>query len=206
MLLICLEVLTQVIKIVSGIYGGRLIEAPEGKSTRPTTNRVREAVFNSLCSNYSRDLTLEGANVLDLFAGSGALGFEALSRGANHCVFCDVNAKAISTLKKNSSALNVSDESFSIIKIDYKSENISETLSPFAPFDLVVLDPPYAFSPQVVFSCVQSFKECGLVSVDAIFYYEHSNKTNLGGLEVGLDLLYNKCFGEVGSTILRITD
>ena len=194
------------IKIVSGIYGGRFIETPEGKSTRPTTNRVREAVFNSLCSNYSCNLSLEGAKVLDLFAGSGALGFEALSRGANHCVFCDVNAKVISTLKKNASVLKVSSTNCSIVKTDFKSDNISEKLLPFAPFDLVFLDPPYAFSPQVVFSYVKRFRDFGLVAKDALLYYEHSNKTILGCLGVELEVLYDKSFGEVGSTILRISD
>ena len=80
-------------RIVAGTFKGRRILAPEGNQTRPTTDRVREAVFNLLAHNPDLP-SIEGARVIDLFAGSGALGFEALSRGASFCLFVEIAAGA----------------------------------------------------------------------------------------------------------------
>ena len=84
------------LRIIGGKYKGRLLEAPTGKSTRPTTNRVREALFSIIDSKYK----LVGARVLDACAGSGALGLEAISRGADHSTFFDINKNALEIIKK----------------------------------------------------------------------------------------------------------
>ncbi|HAT36119.1 MAG TPA: 16S rRNA (guanine(966)-N(2))-methyltransferase RsmD, partial [Rhodospirillaceae bacterium] len=91
-------------RVVAGKYKGRTLLAPAGRDVRPTGDRVREAMFNLLAhgdyGNGGRPV-LEGASVLDAFAGSGALGFEAISRGASRCVFMEITASTIDTLRKN---------------------------------------------------------------------------------------------------------
>ena len=87
-------------RVVAGLLRGRRIQAPPGADTRPTSDRVREAVFNILAHGIA-GLELEGARVLDLFAGTGALGFEALSRGARHCQFVDESAEARGLVRTN---------------------------------------------------------------------------------------------------------
>lgn len=118
------------LKLVSGKYRSRSIDVPPSV-TVPTKSMVRTAIGNALQDE------LRGASVLDLFAGSGALGFESLSRGAKHCVFVDASKEAIDVLKKNQSVLKESN--CEIVFADYK-----EALKRFkTKFDIVYLDPPY---------------------------------------------------------------
>ena len=121
-------------RVVAGELGGRRIIAPEGTSTRPTTDRVREAIFNAL---GSRGL-VDGALVADLFAGSGGLGIEALSRGAEHCTFVERDRAALDALRDNLDGLDLDDRS-RIIAGDARSAAASLDV------DLVLADPPYDF-------------------------------------------------------------
>ena len=122
-------------RVVAGDLRGRRIEAPTSDATRPTTDMVREAVFNAL---RSLDV-VEGARVLDLFAGTGAMGIEALSRGAAHCVFVERDRDALVVLKKNISALGLSDRA-SVLAIDAMT-----AASRQPDIDLIIADPPYGF-------------------------------------------------------------
>jgi 16S rRNA (guanine966-N2)-methyltransferase len=127
-------------RIVGGAHRGRRIEAPAGLEVRPTADRTREALFNILeHGGFSVDGTspLPGARVLDAFAGSGALGLEALSRGAVHATFMDNNAIARSVIRANAKALGESARA-SILQAD-------ATRPPAAgmPCSVVLLDPPY---------------------------------------------------------------
>src|SRR4051794_20348641 len=92
-------------RVVAGEFGGRTLVAPGGTATRPTTDKVRQAVFNSLTSMG----VVEGAVVADLFAGSGALGIEALSRGAERCIFVERDRAALQALRDNISTLGIAD-------------------------------------------------------------------------------------------------
>ena len=94
-------------RVVSGELRGRRIESPVGDATRPTTDKVREAVFNALGSAG----ILDGATVLDLFAGTGAMGIEALSRGAQRCVFVERDRNALATLRRNIDSLGLAERS-----------------------------------------------------------------------------------------------
>jgi 16S rRNA (guanine966-N2)-methyltransferase len=113
---------------------GRRIEAPPGLDTRPTTDKVREAVFNAL---VSRDL-IRDARVADLFAGTGALGIEALSRGADHCTFVERDRNVLRALRSNIDQLGLTDRS-RVLAAD--ALNQAATLD----VDLVLADPPYDF-------------------------------------------------------------
>jgi 16S rRNA (guanine966-N2)-methyltransferase len=121
-------------RVVAGELGGRKIVAPEGTNTRPTTDRVREAIFNSLGSSG----ILDGALVADLFAGSGAVGIEALSRGAERCVFVERDRNARYALEDNLEALNLGDRS-KVITSDAMA--VASSLD----CDIVFADPPYDF-------------------------------------------------------------
>jgi 16S rRNA (guanine966-N2)-methyltransferase len=122
-------------RIVAGELGGRVLQTPRGRLVRPTAGRVREALFNSLGP-------LPGAAVLDLFAGSGALGFEAISRGAATCLFADDAAASITCLRANAKALGV-ESRVTVRRADFKRVLRDEARGG-SRFDLVLLDPPYA--------------------------------------------------------------
>jgi len=122
-------------RVVAGDLRGRRIEAPISEATRPTTDKVRQAVFNAL---GSLDL-VEGARVLDLFAGTGAMGIEALSRGAAHCVFVERDRDALIVLKKNIATLGLTDRA-TVLAVDATS-----AASRQLEIDLLIADPPYGF-------------------------------------------------------------
>ena len=122
-------------RVVAGEAGGRFLVAPEGTTTRPTSDRVRESVFNML---FSLGAT-EDSRVLDLYAGSGALGIEALSRGAKSCVFVERDRSAIEAIHENLETLGFEDRA-TVVQTDVFTwvERNDEA------FDLVLADPPYA--------------------------------------------------------------
>jgi 16S rRNA (guanine966-N2)-methyltransferase len=127
-------------RIVGGAHRGRRIEAPGGLEVRPTADRTREALFNILeHGRFAADGTsaLAGARVLDAFAGSGALGLEALSRGAVHATFMDNNAIARSAIRANAKALGESARA-SVLQADATTPPAAGT-----PYNIVFLDPPY---------------------------------------------------------------
>ncbi len=126
-------------RIGGGMYRGRTLITPPGRTTRPTAARTREAIFNILEHNDWCDLA--GARVIDLFAGSGALGFEAISRGASFCLFVDNNAAARGVIRDNIEALSL----FGQTRI-HRRDATELGQKPAAlgkAFDLVFLDPPY---------------------------------------------------------------
>ena len=123
------------LRIVAGTAGGRRIDVPPGSATRPTSDRVREAVFNALESLGAVD----GARVLDGFAGSGALGIESLSRGAATATFADTDPQAVEVVNQNLRMLGLAERATVLARPAERS------LAPGGPFDLVLLDPPYAY-------------------------------------------------------------
>lgn len=122
-------------RVVAGELGGRRLLTPEGTTTRPTTDKVRQAVFNSLAS---MDL-LGGAVVADLYAGSGALGIEALSRGAERCVFVERDRAALVALRANIAALGLGDRAVVV------TSDVLAWVPAMRGVDLALIDPPYSF-------------------------------------------------------------
>ncbi len=122
-------------RIVAGLHGGRRIAAPSGDTTRPTSDRVREALFSVLGP-------LDGHAVLDLFAGSGALGLEALSRGAGRTVFVERDRRALATLRANVTALGLT-EAQAIVRAGDAGRLARDAVARAEAYDLVFLDPPY---------------------------------------------------------------
>jgi 16S rRNA (guanine966-N2)-methyltransferase len=128
----------ETMRIVAGKFRGARIEAPKGLATRPTSDRVRQALFNVL-EHGAPESDCEGARVLDLFAGSGALGLEALSRGARFCLFVEESATARAVIRRNVEALSLTGAT-KIWRRDATKLGPAGTLQ---PFDLVFCDPPY---------------------------------------------------------------
>jgi 16S rRNA (guanine966-N2)-methyltransferase len=122
------------VRVVAGELRGRRIVAPAGPPTRPTTDKVREAVFNALASADA----LVDATVVDLYAGSGALGIEALSRGASHCTFVERDRAAVAAIDRNVADLGLRSRARVIA-----GDAISR--APRLPADLAFVDPPYGF-------------------------------------------------------------
>ena len=119
-------------RIVAGQYGGRKLAVPKGRDIRPTSDKVRGAIFNALESRG----VVEGVRVLDCFCGSGALGLEALSRAAVWCTFVDKDRTSLDLTRRNAESLGVQDADF-VLKDVRKLEPCAE------PYNLVFLDPPY---------------------------------------------------------------
>ncbi len=121
-------------RIIAGQWRGRPLAAPEGNATRPTADRTREGLFSMLQSRLG---SFEGLHVADLFAGTGALGLEALSRGAAHCTFVERERGALDILRRNVERLGAID------RADIRAQGVEHFPPPQRPCDLVLMDPPY---------------------------------------------------------------
>jgi 16S rRNA (guanine966-N2)-methyltransferase len=121
-------------RIIAGQWRGRLLDAPKGDATRPTSDRAREGLFSMLASRLGSFADLR---VADLFAGTGALGLEALSRGAAHCTFVEKDRTALDVLKRNVARLGAGEQA------DIRAQAVEHAPPPPRPFDLILMDPPY---------------------------------------------------------------
>ena len=121
-------------RIIAGQWRGRPLEAPAGDTTRPTSDRAREGLFSMLASRLGSFADLA---VADLFAGTGALGLEALSRGAAHCTFVEKDRTALDVLKRNIARLGAGEQA------DIRAQSVEHAPPPPRPFDLILMDPPY---------------------------------------------------------------
>lgn len=154
-------------RIIAGEFRGRTIKAPKGEGTRPTTDRVRESLMSSVNSLRGG---FEEACVLDAFAGSGALGLEALSRGAASAHFCERDGAALRTLEGNVRTLGLEAHRARIHRGDVLK---NPPVHARPPFDLVFLDPPYAFTAAEVLGMVAALVDAAALSSDALVVYEH---------------------------------
>lgn len=183
-------------RIVAGDLKGRPIVAPPGKATRPTTDRVREALFNVI-AHADWAPAIEGARIVDLFAGSGALGLEALSRGAAFCLFVETDTKARGAIRDNVETFSL----FGTTRVHRRSAtdlgSIPAGLG--APFDIAFLDPPYgkALAPLAL----ESLHRGDWLSSDAIVIVETGEDEALN--VSGWDLLDERTSGASTMRILK---
>jgi 16S rRNA (guanine966-N2)-methyltransferase len=176
-----------VTRVVAGKWGGRRLETPKGEGTRPTSDRVREAMFSSLESELGG---LDGCRVLDLFAGSGALGLEALSRGAGHADLVESDRQAASVIARNISELDASDAHLHRTTVERFVGALGRD-----PYDLVLLDPPYAMSTDEVGGLLTAVVTAGAFDPDGVVVVERSSRTPFEWPE-GLTPLRDKVYGE----------
>ena len=163
-------------RIIAGRYGGRRLSAPVPHAARPTSDRVREAMFSMLQSRGA----LAGARVLDLFAGTGALGLEALSRGALHLVSVDKDPKAIAAIRKNIIALGVGSNT-RVVRADVAkltTTSLRAAADHDDSFDLLLLDPPYA-SVDVAIAFLENLAQPPLVHSDSLIVLEHGSGSHV---------------------------
>jgi 16S rRNA (guanine966-N2)-methyltransferase len=152
------------VRIVAGSLRGRVLRAPTGAATRPTSEKVREAIFAILPD-------VGGARVLDLFAGSGALGLEALSRGAVHATFVDAARAALTAVRTNVRALGLEDRS-AIVQADAVAFAARAAAS---PWDVVFVDPPYA--SELAIRAVGAIPAANL-NENAVIVIEHDRRNS----------------------------
>lgn len=154
-------------RIIGGRWRGRSIGAPAGRDTRPTTDRVREAVFSSVFSILGE---LDDVRVLDLYAGSGALGIEALSRGAEHAVFVERDRRAVRVIEANLSALGVEPHRWRIVASDASA---LVTVRGLEPASLLFADPPYTIEACAEWQVLEAVGSRGLLEPGSLIVYEH---------------------------------
>ncbi|MBR0407465.1 MAG: 16S rRNA (guanine(966)-N(2))-methyltransferase RsmD [Clostridia bacterium] len=153
-------------RIIAGEMRSRKLKAPEGVDTRPTADRVKEALFSILGTR------VYGARVLDLYGGSGALALEAISRGAGSAVVCDLSAKACAVIQENIDTLNCG-ESVKLLRMK-DTAAISALQKKRDAFDLIFLDPPYRMSTVPI---CQALVDNGLLKPDGMIIIEHGRET-----------------------------
>jgi 16S rRNA (guanine966-N2)-methyltransferase len=172
-------------RVVAGRHRGRRLESPSGRWTRPTADRVREAVFSILGP-------IEGARVLDLFAGSGALGIEALSRGAEGAAFVDRDARAVGAIRRNLEALGIAGASV------HRRDAVAFLRAATGPYDLVFVDPPYDSAPRLARPLSEALP--AVLSDDARIVTESDKRTPL---ELELPLERERLYGDTRIAVHR---
>lgn len=177
-------------RIVAGTARGCVFDAPQGRDTRPTLDRVRENVFNIL------QRRLRDARVLDLFSGSGAMAFEALSRGADHAVLVDIDRAANTIQRKNADKLHMAERT-DILLCDWQ-QAIRQLCAKGERFHLVFLDPPYAMHDmRPVMDALRP-----LLAEDAVIVLEHESKT-FPATPDGFELYDSRKYGIAGVSFFR---
>ncbi len=184
-------------RIVAGKFRGHRLAAPKGSATRPTSDRVRETLFNILEHGVG-DFAIDGTRVLDLFAGTGALGLEALSRGAKFALFIDDSAEARGLIRHNIEALHLA----GIAKIWRRSATDLGPAGNVEPFDLVLLDPPYG--QELGERALESVREGGWITKGGIAVLEEAAASEIAVPE-GYEPLDERTYGDTKIVILRAT-
>jgi 16S rRNA (guanine966-N2)-methyltransferase len=159
-------------RIIAGKYRGRKLKSPPSLQTRPTSDRLRETLFNILAPR------IEGARFLDLCAGSGAVGIEALSRGAAHAAFVDRSRKMYALIETNLKALNVSGDQIEVVSRDALEFLKRRARQEAAAFDMIFFDPPYAMDYETVLDYVGE-QAPQMLAAGGVMIVEHQRKKDL---------------------------
>lgn len=162
-----MEVGEQRMRVIGGQFASRIITAPPGRATRPTQDRVREGLFSRLDAYGA----LENAQVLDAFAGSGALGIEAISRGASHVTFVESDVRAMRVLKSNLRSLGIED-----LATLHRGDALAAGILPLLcvrSYSLILLDPPYRIDKSKVKRFIASLDDAGGLEDGAFVTWEH---------------------------------
>ncbi len=177
-------------RVITGDYKGRKLETPAGSDIRPTTDKVKEAIFNILMND------IYGRVVCDLFSGTGGLGIEALSRGASRCYFCDSSRDSINLTKQNVRKCGAEDKSI-IIAADYR-----RALSKIdGKVDVFILDPPYKAGLYEI--CLRQIDILDLLSEEGIIVAEHGSTENMPERVGDLVRAREKRYGKTKISIYR---
>ena len=178
-------------RIIGGIYRGHKLFSPANKNIRPTSDRMRETIFNILSHSGTG---LDGARVLDVFAGSGAMGLEALSRGAAHATFFDKDRASLQLVKKNISLLHAGD------KATVKPVTAPAFPQSRTPYNFIFLDPP--FDLDIIGGCMDRLNDQGYFADDCIVIAEYAPATRVIFPDY-FELLKEKTYGDARFSFLQ---
>src|SRR5690349_9407144 len=157
-------------RVIAGVAGGRRLAVPPGTGTRPTSDRAREGLFSTWQSLHGGPL--DGTRVLDLYGGSGAVGLEALSRGAAHALIVEADARAVRTIRDNVRSLGLPGAEVRAAKA---AQAVAAPPSG-APYDLVFLDPPYAVTDQELREILLTLRTGGWLADEALVTVERATR------------------------------
>jgi len=181
-------------RIIGGRWRGRALTAPKSQAIRPTADRLRESLFNILAHSYGDPVA--GARVLDLFAGTGALGLEALSRGAAFVLFVDDSAEARALLRGNVDALGAGGAT----KVYRRDATRLGPASPVAPFSLAFLDPPYGMG--LAEQALAAARDGGWLTPGALVVVEEAAEAKFAAPE-GYEEIERRAYGDTQLLFLR---
>ncbi|MFI9582510.1 16S rRNA (guanine(966)-N(2))-methyltransferase RsmD [Streptomyces sp. NPDC052236] len=176
-------------RVIAGAAGGRRLAVPPGTGTRPTSDRAREGLFSSWESLLG---TFSGIRIADLYAGSGAVGLEALSRGASHAFLVEADARAARTVRDNVRALGLPGAEVRT----GKAEQIATGPAPDAPYDVVFLDPPYGVADDELREILLTLRTRGWLADDALVTVERSTRGGAFVWPQGFEPLRARRYGE----------
>jgi 16S rRNA (guanine966-N2)-methyltransferase len=176
-------------RVIAGVARGRRLAVPPGDGTRPTSDRAREGLFSSWQSILG---TLDGVRVADLYAGTGAVGLEALSRGAAHALLVEADVRAARTVRDNVGTLGLAGAEVRT----GKAEQIVTGPAPAVPYDLVFLDPPYGVTDEDLREILLTLRTQGWLTGDAVVTVERSTRGGEFGWPEGFEPLRSRRYGE----------
>jgi 16S rRNA (guanine966-N2)-methyltransferase len=176
-----------VTRIIAGSAGGRRLQVPAGRDTRPTSDRVREALFSRL----DHEGWLDGAHVLDLYAGSGALGLEAASRGAAEVVLVEAARVAAATIRRNVSTLGLDGVRVAEAKVERWLDRPADVR-----FDVVLADPPYPVTDDAVDGVLRLLTEHGWLADQALVVVERASRSRAPRWPAPLEAVADRAYGE----------
>ncbi|GAA2512365.1 16S rRNA (guanine(966)-N(2))-methyltransferase RsmD [Streptomyces longisporus] len=177
-------------RVIAGAAGGRRLAVPPGNGTRPTSDRAREGLFSTWQSLLGSPL--QGERVLDLYAGSGAVGLEALSRGASHTLLVEADARAARVIRENVKSLGLPGAEVRA----GKAEQIIQMPAPAPPYDLVFLDPPYRVTDHDLREILLTLRSGGWLAPEAIVTVERSTRGGEFRWPEGFDAVKARRYGE----------
>jgi 16S rRNA (guanine966-N2)-methyltransferase len=158
-----------VTRIVGGVHGGRRLSTPPGQGTRPTSDRVREALFNALAALVD----LDGARFADLYAGSGAVGLEAASRGAAHVLLVEADPRVARVVRDNVATLGLG----AVATVAATRVAAVLAAAPAVPYDVVFADPPYAVPDAEIDAMLTALSDNGWLAEEAVVVVERSTRS-----------------------------
>ncbi|MFE7426686.1 16S rRNA (guanine(966)-N(2))-methyltransferase RsmD [Streptomyces sp. NPDC014646] len=176
-------------RVIAGAAGGRLLAVPPGTGTRPTSDRAREGLFSTWESLLGG---LDDTRVADLYAGSGAVGLEALSRGAAHALLVEADPRAVRVVRDNARALGLPGAEVRT----GRAEQIVSGPPPAVPYDIVFLDPPYAVTDGDLCEILITLRTQGWLTPDALVTVERSTRGGEFGWPAGFEPLRSRRYGE----------
>ncbi|MEP7054286.1 MAG: 16S rRNA (guanine(966)-N(2))-methyltransferase RsmD [Actinomycetota bacterium] len=175
-------------RIIAGEARGRRLLVPPGKITRPTSDRAREALFSSIESLVG---ALEGLRVLDLYAGSGAFGLEALSRGASHALMVENDERAAAVLRRNVGELGFAGAQVRAERV----ESLARSL-PHKPYDVVLADPPYAVEAAALRQTIAELIKAQWLRPEAVVAVERASRDDQWTWPAGIEGVKDRKYGE----------